>query len=367
MTTTRDSITDFVGSLEDDISRIAICGTSYSDIGGVARVIEQQAVELRDEGYDIEIFTLEGTRKPPEDVSLHALGHFETSPYKEVDKLLTLASPNALNFVRSANRFDLIIAHRFPFSTLGHAAKVIHNVPYVYWSHPSGSSDELFEGLAHIWARVQHHLETKNYAVRKADYLCAVSEESGEYIEAKTGREAIVVPNTITESRFEDVADEETINERFGLTPEDTVVLHVGRISPRKNIHKLIEVFQAAREEEADCKLLLVGEESMPEYSERVREQAGDDVVLTGFVDDETLAGVYNRSDVYATCSLSEGWGLPLSEASYFDLEIVAFESIPAVKSLSNAHQVSEENYDEFSENLNAVLDAGTMATEEDD
>ncbi|EMA30475.1 glycosyltransferase family 4 protein [Haloarcula japonica] len=352
MTVTRDSITDFVRTLEDDISRVAICGTSYSDIGGVARVIEQQAIELRNGGYDIDIFTLEGTRKPPEDVSLHALGHFETSPYKEVDKLLTLASPSALNFVRSANRFDLIITHRFPFSTLGHMAKVIHNVPYVYWSHPSGSSDELFEGLAHAWARVQHHLETQNYAVRKADYLCAVSEESGEYIEAKTGREAVVVPNTITESRFGDVADEKKINEQFGLTPHDTIVLHVGRISPRKNIHRLIEAFQAATEGEAECKLLLVGEESMPEYSDRVRELADDDVVLTGFVDDKTLAGIYNRSNVYATCSLSEGWGLPLSEASYFDLEIVAFESIPAVNSLDGAYPVVNEDYDEFREKL---------------
>jgi len=362
-----DSVSDFVRSLAEDIERIAICGTSYNDIGGVARVIEQQASELRDGGFDVEIFALEGTRDPPDGVPLHALGRFETSPYKEVDKLITLASPRALNFIRSASEFDLIIAHRFPFSTLGHAAKLVHGVPYVYWSHPSGSSDELFDGLAHIWARLQHHLETKNYAVRGADHICAVSEESGTYIKSKTGREAIVVPNKVTESRFSEVADQETINERFGLDPDDKVVLHVGRISPRKNIHKLVDAFQAVANKEPNCKLLLVGEESMPEYSERVRSRAGDDVVLTGFVDDEILAGVYNRSDVYATCSLSEGWGLPLSEASYFDLEIVAFESIPAVQSLSNAHQVAEENYDEFSEKLNAVLDAGTMTTEEDD
>lgn len=365
MTITRDSISDFVDSLEDDVSRVAICGTSYSDIGGVARVIEQQAIELRDAGYDVEIYTLEGTREPPEDVTLHSLGHFETSPYKEGDKLLTLASPSALNFVRSAADLDLIIAHRFPFSTLGHAAKLIHGTSYVYWSHPSGSSDELFDGLAHIWARVQHHLETKNYAVREADRVCAVSQESGEYIESKTGREAIVVRNTITESRFEDVADEETINDRFGLSPQDTIVLHVGRISPRKNIHRLVDVFQDATGGMTDCTLLLVGEESMPEYSKRVRERSNDDVVLTGFVDDETLAGIYNRSNVYATCSLSEGWGLPLSEASYFDLEIVGFESIPAVKSLKEAHPVAEEDYDEFGTKLHRTIN--TAIEEADD
>jgi len=351
-----DSVSDFVSTLPDEIERIAICGTSYNDIGGVARVIEQQASELQNQGHDVEIFSLEGTREPPEDIPLHALGHFESSPYKEGDKLLTLASPSALNFIRLADKFDLIIAHRFPFSTLGHAAKLVHDVPYVYWSHPSGSSDELFDGIAHVWARVQHHLETKNYAVRNADYICAVSEESASYIEEKTSRDAIVVPNTITESRFEEIASEESINERFGLTG-DTVVLHVGRISPRKNIHRLIEVFQEITETKTGCKLLLVGEESMPEYSKRVRELAGDDIILTGFIDDETLAGIYHRSDAYATCSLSEGWGLPLSEASYFDLEIVAFNSIPAVKSLANANQVTEKDYTAFGEKLERVID----------
>lgn len=359
-----DSISELVGSFEDDVKRIAICGTSYNDVGGVARVIEQQASELHDKGYDVDIFALEGTREPPGGVSLHALGRFETSPYTEVDKLLTLGSSSALRFVRSANQFDLIIAHRFPFSTLAHAAKSIHGVRYVYWSHPSGSSDELFDGLAHVWARFQHHLETRNYAVRGADHICAVSEESATYIEEKTGRKAIVVPNTITKSRFSEVASEESINERFDLSPDDGVVLHVGRISPRKNIHKLVEVFQNAVDGDSNCKLLLVGEESMPEYSEQVREQASNDVVFTGFVDDETLAGIYDRSDVYATCSLSEGWGLPLSEASYFGLDIVAFDSIPAVKSLGIENQVVEGDYEAFEERLKHVLADASTRTE---
>lgn len=350
-----ESTANFVDALPDDITRVAICGTSYNDIGGVARVIEQQASELQEEGYDVDIFSLEGTRQPPNGVSLHVLGHFESSPYKEVDKLLTLATPNSFNFVHSANDFDLIIAHRFPFSVLAHTSKTLRDVSYVYWSHPSGSSDEHFDGIAGVWARVQHHLETSNYAVRNADYICAVSDESGSYIESKAGCEAIVVQNNITESRFADITNKEIINERFGLTPDDTIVLHVGRISPRKNIHKLVDIFQNSTANVDNFKLLLVGEESMPEYSERVRGHSGDNVVFTGFVDDATLAGIYNRADVYATCSLSEGWGLPLSEAEYFGLDIVAFDSIPAVRSIGIDHKVPEEDYEAFEEELKTV------------
>jgi len=88
-------------------------------------------------------------------------------------------------------------------------------------------------------------------------------------------------------------------------------VLHVGRITPRKSIDKLVESFENIKNGRNDYKLVLVGKETMDEYSQTVRKKASNDVILTGFVEDEVLAGFYDRSDVYATCSLSEGWGLP--------------------------------------------------------
>lgn len=362
-----ENIESFISKLPGEIERIAICAASYTDIGGVSRVIEQHATELVGAGYDVDIFALETSRASPNGADLHTLGYFETTPYKELDKFAIFGRWQGLDLISDLGSFDLVITHRFPFPILANISQITNDFIHIFWSHPSKASDEHFSGVARLWAKVQHHLETKNYAVRNADYICAVSDESRSYIEAKTGRDASVVPNTITESRFEDVTDEEIINERFGLSPEDTVVLHVGRISPRKNIHNLVNVFQEATTGEDNCKLILVGEQSMPEYSERVREGADDNTVLTGFVDDETLSGLYNRSDVYATCSLSEGWGLPLSEASYFDLEIIAFESIPAVHSLKNSHKIAEEDYDEFGEKLNQVIDTVTVAKDRDE
>jgi 1,2-diacylglycerol 3-alpha-glucosyltransferase len=358
-----DSVVDFVNDLSDDISSVAICGTSYTETGGIARVIEQQAIALSDSGFDVEINTLTGNKQPPDDVTLHRIGRFETTPYKELDKLLTPIAPSGLRFLSRMDDVDLVITHRFPFSILSYLAARRHGTTYAFWSHPSQSSDDLFEGVARVWAKLQHHMETGHITVRGADHVCAVSEESRSYIESKTGRDAIYVPNTVPDSRFNEVASRGRIEERYDISPDDTVVLHVGRITPRKSIDKLVESFENLKTGEDHYKLVLVGKENMDEYSETVRKKASEDVILTGFVEDEILAGFYDRSDVYATCSLSEGWGLPLSEANRFGTTIVAYDSIPAVRSIDDAVLATDGDQDDFEAKLKDAIEASERET----
>lgn len=350
------SIVDFVDNLPRDVDSIAICGTSYTDTGGIARVIEQQAIRLTESGFNVEIYTLTGDKSPPNDVVLHRFGRFKTTPYKELDKLLSPITPSGWRFLSRMNNTDLVITHRFPFSVLSYLASRIQDTTYVFWSHPSRSSDDLFDGIAKVWAKLQHHMETANFTVRNADYLCAVSEESRSYIESKTGQNAIYVPNSVPESRFQTVASEQAIEERYSIKPTDTVVIHVGRITPRKRIGKLVESFETVTNGKDKFKLVLVGKENMDDYSDTVREEAGDNVIFTGFVDDEILAGLYSRSDVYATCSISEGWGLPLSEANRFETPIVAFDSIPAVNSIENVFLAENGNQDDFNRKLQRAI-----------
>lgn len=346
------SVVDFVEAVPDSVDSVAICGTSYTDTGGIARVIEQQAIALSDEGFNVEINTLTGDKAPPNDVALYRIGRFETTPHKELDKLVTPILPSGIRFLSRMDDVDLVIAHRFPFSILSHLASQMLETKYVFWSHPSQSSDNLFDGVARVWAKLQHHMETGNFTVRNADYICAVSEESRSYIESKTGRNAIYVPNTVPDSRFSEVASTEAIEERYDIDRTDTVVLHVGRITPRKSIDDLVESFEAVTDGKDGYKLVLIGKENMDEYSATVRAKASEDVILTGFVDDETLAGFYDRSDAYATCSLSEGWGLPLSEANRFGTTIIAYDSIPAVRSIENAVLARDGNQDDFEAKL---------------
>jgi len=85
--------------------------------------------------------------------------------------------------------------------------------------------------------------------------------------------------------------------------------------------------------------------------------QAGENVVFTGYVLDEELAGLYSIADVFTTCSLEEGWGLPITEAQHFDTFVVAFESHPAALSATKRTLVREEDYEQFERELLSVLE----------
>jgi len=114
----------------------------------------------------------------------------------------------------------------------------------------------------------------------------------------------------------------------------EQIILFVGRIHPTKNIHTLIRVFETVKKEIKDLKLIIVGKVLFPQYFHELMElraalKITDSVIFTGYVGDEKLPYFYAACDVYATCSESEGFNLPLMEAQNTGKTVVAFD-IPA-------------------------------------
>jgi glycosyltransferase involved in cell wall biosynthesis len=96
-------------------------------------------------------------------------------------------------------------------------------------------------------------------------------------------------------------------------------VLHTGTHEPRKNVIALVEGFLSAPVPEP-WQLVLAGKPGWlsPEDSARLDglvERSGGRVLRLGFVDDATLAALYDEADVFAYPSSYEGFGLPVLEA----------------------------------------------------
>jgi glycosyltransferase involved in cell wall biosynthesis len=92
-------------------------------------------------------------------------------------------------------------------------------------------------------------------------------------------------------------------------------LLFVGSLEPRKNLPLLI---QAMKRSETNISLLLVGWEGWGDKSwmQTIREsELAQRIVLTGYVDDETLACLYSGAMAFVYPSLYEGFGLPILEA----------------------------------------------------
>ena len=109
----------------------------------------------------------------------------------------------------------------------------------------------------------------------------------------------------------------ESVAKSFGI--DGPFVLYVGTFQPRKNVEPLIRGYTLMREgSDLSHKLVLVGKpkhqyESVFEAIET--SPFRDDIILTGFVEDDDLPVLYNAADVFVFPTLFEGFGLPVVEA----------------------------------------------------
>ena len=96
------------------------------------------------------------------------------------------------------------------------------------------------------------------------------------------------------------------------------LVLSVGRLMPSKGVDRLLEAVSLARQSVHDLRLEIVGEG--PEEGV-LRQRAADlgisqAVRFRGRIDDQALVSAYRRATVVASASVSEGWGMTLTEAA---------------------------------------------------
>ena len=115
-------------------------------------------------------------------------------------------------------------------------------------------------------------------------------------------------------------------------------VLFVGRIIPNKRIEDLIRFFHAYRRRyNRASRLLLVGSHDLfDDYraalAELVRRLGTPDVHLIGHVSNEELTALYDVADLFLSASEHEGFCVPLIEAFYKRIPVIAFAAaaVPA-------------------------------------
>lgn len=117
---------------------------------------------------------------------------------------------------------------------------------------------------------------------------------------------------------------------------EANYILSVCTLEPRKNLNGVIEAFEKVKREKADLKLVLVGALGW-KYESLLEQIKGsmyyEDIVVTGFVNDEELVSLYKFAEVFAFPSFYEGFGLPVLEAMAYGTPVVTANnsSLPEV------------------------------------
>ncbi len=214
------------------------------------------------------------------------------------------------------------------------------------------------------------HLQMTKRVLRGAARIFAVSNFTRTEIEKLfqiPTNHIEVVYNAIDE-RFlhghADAADREFIAQRYQVTYP--FLLYAGRISPHKNVVRMIEAFSALKtelEKEAlypDLKLIIIGDDLSGNPDLRrtvVRSGVQHDVRFLGFIPIEVLRIFYDEAKIFVFPSLYEGFGLPPLEAMAHGTPVVTsnVSSLPEVVG-NAAVLVNPENIFEISRALFRVL-----------
>jgi glycosyltransferase involved in cell wall biosynthesis len=159
-------------------------------------------------------------------------------------------------------------------------------------------------------------------------------------------------------------ADRQLIAERYQVTYP--FLLYAGRISPQKNVVRMIEAFSALKTELEkdhafpDLKLIIIGDDlsGSPDLRRTVvRSGVQNDVRFLGFVPIEVLRTFYDQAKIFVFPSLYEGFGLPPLEAMAHGTPVVTsnVSSLPEVVG-NAAVLVHPENVFEIMRALQRVL-----------
>ena len=217
--------------------------------------------------------------------------------------------------------------------------------------------------------RLLHFFLTRK-VMRDAARIFAVSQFTKSEIEKLFGIEGAqieVVYNAIDE-RFlrghTGATDKQFLAERYLVN--SPFILYAGRISPHKNLVRIIEAFSALKAELdkegkfPDLKLIIIGDELSKHPDMRrtvIRGGVQNDVRFMGFVPIEVLRVFYDLAKIFVFPSLYEGFGLPPLEAMAFGTPVVTSNtsSLPEVVDKA-AVLVNPENPFEIMRALHRVL-----------
>ncbi len=235
--------------------------------------------------------------------------------------------------LKAARRWRVDLVHLHSEFTLGLVACRIARglgVPSVLTLHT------LWEYYGHyfLWGLVPRPLFRffLSLLYRLPDYFIAPSVKAKDYLENVIGvtRPIRVIPTGINLSMFHDArlpAEERARRRaRYGIGPDDTVVMFAGRVGREKSISVLIDGVAALRRRHPNLKLMIVGSGPYLEHYRRYAARLGleREVVFTGYLPYAEMPFMYRLADAFAIASISETQGLVTVEALASGLPVVA-------------------------------------------
>lgn len=117
-----------------------------------------------------------------------------------------------------------------------------------------------------------------------------------------------------------------------GQLQNSRIILFVGTLEKRKNLHVLVKGFELVAKKFPDLVLILLGRPGYgaSELTERIKlSSVSDRIIPWGYATESDLLSLYNIAEIFVFPSLYEGFGIPILEAMAAKLPVIVSD-IPA-------------------------------------
>lgn len=204
---------------------------------------------------------------------------------------------------------NLVLSTHLNFTVAAYRLKQMTGVPY--WA------------VAHGFEAWEVQRPALRRAIAAADRILAVSHYTRDRLlqsQNLNPDQVVLLPNTFDADRFQIGPKPTHLLTKYGLNPNQPVILTVNRLAEGESYHSYDRVLAALpqiRQVLPDVRYLIVGQGGDRPRLERLiaQENLQDSVTLTGFVPDSELPDYYNLCDVFAMPSKLEGFGIVYLEA----------------------------------------------------
>lgn len=229
-------------------------------------------------------------------------------------------------------KFDLIhiTSNNYPFS-LGKGICTIHDITFKrYFDHPKYSFN-----LATVYmnAVIKH-------ALKKSTAVIAVSNSTKKelikwYHPDKQKQDKIKVIYEGWE-HLKEYKNNDACTDKFPVSNE--YIFYLGTFRIHKNISNLLKAFRLSLAAIPAHKKLAIsgGSKHLQLDDQKLLKEinsSGERVVFTGYLTNECVEEYFRNADAYILPSLSEGFGIPILEAFYYDIPVLCSNttSLPEV------------------------------------
>lgn len=175
-----------------------------------------------------------------------------------------------------------------------------------------------------------------------------------------------LIPNGVDQSEFDNLGSKDDSKDRLGLDKSKNYILFMGSIHPHKGVEIALNAFIEFYEKYPDWNFLIAGPYRDLAYTNRVKDivrkhKLEDKVLFLGMVTDEKRIDVFNASSLLISPTVSENFGLSISEAMAAGLPVITTQGTPWQGILeNNLGWWVELNQDNINSSLGAALNEGT-------